>query len=1778
MSQASSAKMLKEHAKLIKECMGKQDWKGALVELKKALKLDNTNFNMFLYCGFCLGKLYVADQDEQYFTQAEQAYEKAASLQKDSEQPLLGLLELYEQKLSSATECRKKALQVCEKLLPLLKSKDQEKWLNHLGKYHQWFNLDIRSLSESELTSALISKYEKLINDFSIIAEKSSSSKYTQMLDTLFLEQYRERLQIDKLLDEKVQEQILELREKQKKKLLKEKKKLSDRELEKLMPSDIELLPMNKREELKVTLKVETTQFYYSQNLETSVDNLLAQIVEFCKKNEMFCDFHVFDKMIERTQQRFRLVQDKEVETKLKQGLVSICKEALSMHKNYFKAIEQLFLINEEDNYDIFDEKNLQEKVITRRMLHLFPYEGLSYIKLFELLRKENIKSDKIEDELMILLQRGIELIPHFIQGWILLSELYLSLEKYKNASEIARKGLLIVEERKTQTKASLDKQVAKLKILQAYSLLKFGALAEAEEIYKEVMQNDADNLDAIKGIADIEYQRGNLTKSREYYVRAIQINPQDDLTLCQTGWFCYLDKDYDAAVKYINAAIEVNPNNYLYFFRLSKVYWDWNESYRQDKQYCYSLLLKSARLNPNFSSNYAYLGHFYKNIEQDEDRCIKCYKKAVTLNPLEDEAGENLGDIYISKGQLTLAASLFQDATSRNNRAGWAWAKLGFYQQSQNLLDESILSFQHALRVSPLHALCWEGLGESYKQEGKYLAALKAFSRAVELDSSLVFSMVQSAFIKFQLSEYDNSREIYEKVIALNEKFSVAYEGIAAVLFKVAQNYYSDGLFTQCAHQVIRAQCVLTNGIKKHFATLKTLWKLLGDIQSYCFQIPERNIVEAISTYRELCKNDNSIYIETFQDELKTKLDYLKQASTSFTSLISLDENDSDTWFDLAVSEINQLFDMVGPHGDDHKELRGKALEHIRKAITLSPHNSNYWNCMGIISDNDVVKQHCYIRATQIDTKNHIAWNNLGALYLKNFNLKLARKAFLKAQAIYPESSVAWVGLALINENVTNREGVIRAKEDFKHSTTLENVPPAYLGLAYTSLLSNDSIYAIQSIMKYFQFNTTDYAAWNILGVALEMQQQYEKSLEAFNKCEGLLIDYQIKYKSQADTQQKGFIHNTKSIIFAEADLYSVENMLYLVRINKARVLCKLSKFNDASSVFELCKQYSSDDMGILMGSAITSCFASDFSFSIKSILSAIESSSKKIKEGLESEKRLIELYNLIAKVYYQQKDFKKAKEYFEKCINEFPSHEEAYLSLTSLLVVAEPKNSTPALEVIRKLKARQSSLSLETTKLEALIYCSYGEYEKARNSICKVIHMNPAEPKLWDLLSQVTLDYQFISMATDVKKKNKKSKAKFEVDETPIASTNSGAISQLTTQLLQNSLSKFSTETFVNDKSSVIERLYNIACLYYAMGSAPSYHNARITLKHAMSMAQKALMLDPSNMKIFRLLTSCTHSLSLIEKENSYNKAAGTLLKSYLEINDTVTDLPLQIALLEQYIYNGEYTKCMGAIKSLMEKHKDNATIESSLFALLGKCILAKGESMEKVMKLFTNSLKKDNTNLYAWYTLATILINQKKFTMAKYCVESCLSISKKNNDLSNEFLSNSMLAYICLMISLINNSKEMITDGIQFTKNAFRINNESAPVYLIYGKLQFLNGNLEEALNAFQQVIRIDPEQPLASINMYWVHYNKENWGPAEESLWAEKSKSSNQAEVVFTLASFAFESEMPAPALKFIQKAIRLDPSNTKYWDYLDTIQQALKPKEPVKPQQQAKKKK
>ena len=131
------------------------------------------------------------------------------------------------------------------------------------------------------------------------------------------------------------------------------------------------------------------------------------------------------------------------------------------------------------------------------------------------------------------------------------------------------------------------------------------------------------------------------------------------------------------------------------------------------------------------------------------------------------------MADIYISENQLDAALDLYKTITASDQKASWAWKRLGFYElvKSGNLDNagtspplfkrcsyDSLFTlylgkcFQTALRVETGDHACWEGLGECYKFQGKYVASLKAFSKAAEIFPGSVNAQLQMATIKQKL------------------------------------------------------------------------------------------------------------------------------------------------------------------------------------------------------------------------------------------------------------------------------------------------------------------------------------------------------------------------------------------------------------------------------------------------------------------------------------------------------------------------------------------------------------------------------------------------------------------------------------------------------------------------------------------------------------------------------------------------------------------------------------------------------------------------------------------------------------------------------------------------------------------------------------------------------------------------------------------------------------------------------------------------------------------
>jgi superkiller protein 3 len=345
---------------------------------------------------------------------------------------------------------------------------------------------------------------------------------------------------------------------------------------------------------------------------------------------------------------------------------------------------------------------------------------------------------------------------------------------------------------------------------------------ANAESLFKQVLQYEPNNEQAIVGLAQLQLDRGNLTESKQLYQRVSNNG--------QLGWIAYLEQDYEHAITLLKQAIEHDPKNYIHYYRLARVYWDYDIKYQQDKDYCHRLLLQSAQLY-SYAPTFTLLGHLYLS---DTDRAIKCYKRAIELSPLETQAGEGLWQLYVSKGMTSIAVSMAKEATKKNSRASWAWKRLGYYYQ-QNSLNESQQAFQHALRVNARDADCWLGLGDTYLSQGKYSASMRAYERVQEMRQD-VYALAQIAHIKLLLGELHNSRKLYEDVIEQDPTYIPAYKGLVESLFESARRRIQDGVLNRGCSGLLKALSV----VRAVQGTWKSFLKLEGDLNAHFYLIPD--------------------------------------------------------------------------------------------------------------------------------------------------------------------------------------------------------------------------------------------------------------------------------------------------------------------------------------------------------------------------------------------------------------------------------------------------------------------------------------------------------------------------------------------------------------------------------------------------------------------------------------------------------------------------------------------------------------------------------------------------------------------------------------------------------------------------------------------------------------------------------------------------------------------------------------------------------------------------
>lgn len=548
------------------------------------------------------------------------------------------------------------------------------------------------------------------------------------------------------------------------------------------------------------------------------------------------------------------------------------------------------------------------------------------------------------------------------------------------------------------------------------------------------------------------------------------------------------------------------NPESHEAFLELGRIQFE-------IKNYDESLLniLKATKLDSNNSECFYWLGKIYITIN-DEVRSKKCFEKCLNLNPQNEKAISILSAVYRKNNNweqnLTLLENSVKSVDGHHQKS--AFFQLGLHHLGQQSYDNAITAFRNSLKYDTSNVKCWESLADSYLGRGSYTSALKVFEKSVELHPENSYAKLQIAKVKFILQHFQESIKEYEELLKVLPEYLPALKGIA-------ESHFGRAFYLTDNHRIGRARdhcqealTFLQRAIQQE-PTFVCLWRMLANVLDFVGSLPQ--IYSHLMVPGALvCENSSRKLIG---EEL------LDLAGKCYSRCLKLNRDDDLVWFELVANYYKRATKFS--KNDAKAEFLKLAFEGAKHLVKLAPTRWQNWNLLGIISaakeiDDPALAQHCFIKAINLDKKTYTSWSNLGFFYLAQGDIKLANKAFGRAQQSDTNFLNAWVGQGIIAELIGDRD---EAMDLFRHCTQLgfhQESSIAYPNFVCSVLdepdyakvakyeYAIDRMFAVPLALDNINWHTlveadASFEAWSYVGYLSGCQGMWSRSIEAYAK-----------------------------------------------------------------------------------------------------------------------------------------------------------------------------------------------------------------------------------------------------------------------------------------------------------------------------------------------------------------------------------------------------------------------------------------------------------------------------------------------------------------------------------------------------------------------------------------------------------------------------------------------------------------------------------------------------
>lgn len=230
----------------------------------------------------------------------------------------------------------------------------------------------------------------------------------------------------------------------------------------------------------------------------------------------------------------------------------------------------------------------------------------------------------------------------------------------------------------------------------------------------------------------------GNILQGMGRFDEAIQWHsftsdsqPNREEIYTYLGQLYISEQNWQKAIASLENVLQYKPNSVKAHSYLAQVYGHLGEKETEIK-YWY----EAVNLNPNLinAQGYHRLGRFLQAHGQ-LDKAINCYQRAQERsNDKLLDVENHLGEIWLQKGELDQATTIYQNILEQDPTYAQAHYKLGTIYLKQKHYEDAIVAFRQAIKVKPDCASAYRDLVKTFIQLEKFDEAIATCHAIINL------------------------------------------------------------------------------------------------------------------------------------------------------------------------------------------------------------------------------------------------------------------------------------------------------------------------------------------------------------------------------------------------------------------------------------------------------------------------------------------------------------------------------------------------------------------------------------------------------------------------------------------------------------------------------------------------------------------------------------------------------------------------------------------------------------------------------------------------------------------------------------------------------------------------------------------------------------------------------------------------------------------------------------------------------------------------------------